>query len=271
VSVLLSGLFLGLMFASQDRAGPLGVMWTWLWLLNLAVGIFNLLPGFPMDGGRLFRATLWAVTGSYRWATLIAGWSGRTLALGMVLLGALIVAHVPGTPLGAEPLNGLWLVLLGIYLDGAARQALAVQRLLEHLRRFRAEEFMLHVSRVPVVEAGARLLDFLPGLLAERDCDAAFVAEYGDDQEDGGRMIGMVERGRAVTVPERDRGRLTALDVMQPAEGMQPARPDDDAASLLQRLESEELVAVPVVAEGEVLGLVARRNLLRLIERRGHS
>jgi CBS-domain-containing membrane protein len=79
----------------------------------------------------------------------------------------------------------------------------------------------------------------------------------------------MVTRGSAVTVPERDRERVTARQLMVPAETLEPASPEDDGASLLQRLEGEGLVAVPVVSGGEVLGLVGRAGLLHLLERRG--
>jgi Zn-dependent protease len=269
ISILLGGAFLGLMFACAGRSEPLAAMFALLGLTNVSVGVFNLLPGFPMDGGRLFRAGLWAVTGSFRRATAIAGRAGRFVALGMVAFGVVLVARLPGMPFSSSPLDGLWLVMLGLYLDGMARQTLAAQRMLDHLRGFRADQFMQDVSRVPVIAAGASLLDFLPSLLAERDCEAAFVAEFDEDEEaDGGRMVGMVVRGRAITVPERERGRTRAADLMLPAETMEPAHPEDDAASLLQRFESEELAAVPVVADGRVLGLIARRNLIGLIERR---
>lgn len=268
ISILLGGAFLGLMFAFDGRSDPLAAMFALLGITNVSVGVFNLLPGFPMDGGRLFRAGLWALTGSFRRATAIAGRAGRVVALGLIAIGVVMVARLPVLPFEPSPLDGLWLVMLGLYLDGMARQTLAVQRVLEQLRGFRADEFMLDVSRVPVIAAGASLLDFLPSLLAERECDAAFVAEFDDDEDEGGRMVGMVVRGRAMTVPERERGGTRAADLMLPAEAMQPARPEDDAAILLQRFESEGLAAVPVVADGRVLGLIARRNLVSLIERR---
>jgi len=87
--------------------------------------------------------------------------------------------------------------------------------------------------------------------------------------QEGGRLVGMVTRGSAVTVPERDRERVTARQLMVPAETLEPASLEDDGASLLQRLEGEGLVAVPVVSGGEVLGLVGRASLLHLLERRG--
>ncbi|MHB8576976.1 MAG: M50 family metallopeptidase, partial [Dehalococcoidia bacterium] len=252
VSILLGVVFLVPALASHKH-GPIAVMCSWAGLMNLSVGIFNLLPGFPMDGGRIFRAAVWAITGEFGLATRIAAWSGRLLALTMIVLGGLMIARVGVFARYEEPLGGFWLALLGFYLDGAARQSLMVLRVLEYLGRFRAGELMLR--DVPIIDAGDSVLQFLPALLAMRDCEAAFVAEQRtDDPEhteqttDPLRMIGMVTRGRAITVPERERGRTTAFDLMLPADGMFPAGPNDDAASLLQRLEAEGLAAVPVVA-----------------------
>jgi Zn-dependent protease len=267
-------LFLALVFflcarATGGRREPVEVMFTWLWVTNLSVGVFNLVPGFPMDGGRVFRALLWAATGNYRWASRIAGWTGRAVAGSLLLLGLAMTLGIGGFALRGDSFSGLWLVLVALYLDNAARGSLESLRLLEHLRRFRAGDVMLH--DVPIVRSGAMVGDFLPDMLAQRDCDAAFVAEYAnaDDDTDGGRMIGLVTRGSAITVPEWKRTLVTALELMLPADEMEPAAPDEDAASLLQRLEGEGLVAVPVVSGGEVLGLVGRTNLLKLIERRG--
>jgi len=274
VSLALGVLFLALTYllGGQHHRTPATVAFSGLGLMNLSVGIFNFIPGFPMDGGRVFRALIWAVSGSYRWATRIAAWTGRGVAACLILLGIAAALNVHGLPLRTDGFSGVWLVLIGFFLDNAARSSLETQRLLEYLSAYRAGDLMQR--DVPIVAASDCLYDFLPQLLAARDYDAAFVAEYSgdpdaEDDPDGGRMIGMITRGAAVLVPERDRRRTTAQQLMLPAESMQPAAPDDDAGSLLQRLEGEGLVAVPVVAGGEVVGLVGRTNLLRLIERRG--
>jgi Zn-dependent protease/CBS domain-containing protein len=253
--------------ALHPHAGPLIVTSAWLGVLNLSVGIFNLIPGFPMDGGRVLRAVIWACGASYRVATRIACFGGRIVAVLCIGLGILAALHVlPGRAWEMGPLNALWLVLIGFYLDRTDRQSQAAQQILDRLGRLSAAELMLR--EVPIVRAGARLRDFLPELLAQRDCEAAFVAD--DEDDEGGRMVGLVLRGRAMTVPAHDRDRLTAADLMLPADGMLPAAPDDDGASLLQRLEAEGLAAVPVVAGGEVLGLIGRASLFRYaMERRG--
>lgn len=270
VSLLIAGLCFALMLLVGGAHTAPGVMFATLFGLNLSVGIFNLAPGFPMDGGRVFRALLWGVSGSHRWATRVAAWVGRGFAGVLILLGLFTVIGVHGLPIPADGFTALSMVLIGLYLDNAARASLDATRLLEFLSTYRAGDLMLR--DVPIVPAGAHLHEFLPEMLAARDCDAAFVAEYAAaDGADAGRMIGLLPRGRAVMVPERERGRVTAHDLMLPADSLRPAAPDDDAAGLLQRLEGEGLVAVPVVAGGEVLGLVGRTTFAHLIARRGRN
>ncbi len=221
-----------------------------------------------MDGGRVLRALIWAVTGSYRWATRIAGWGGRLVAMLLIGLGLASSLRLPHTPLDAGPYNGIWFLLIGLYLDSGARQSLRMLRMLDYLRRYRAGDLMLR--DVPVVDADARVVDLLPEMLSSRDCEVAFVTERGMPGEND-RMIGMLGRGQAIMLAPHERERLTARDLMLPAESLVPAAPDDDAAGILQRLELEELAGVPVVAGGEVLGLVGRLNLLNLLERRGRA
>ena len=270
VSLTLGAAFFFPVVFSHHR-GPAALMLVWVGLMNLSVGIFNLLPGFPMDGGRIFRALMWALTGRYGLATRIGAWSGRLLALTMIGLGMVMIAGFPPNSRLADPFGGLWLVLLGLYLDYAARQSLVAVRVLEVLCRYRVADLM--VRDVPVVAVGDPVLEFLPALLSLRDCEAAFVAEQlreiGEGRPEMPRMVGMVLRGRAVRVPERDWSRTTASELMLPAVGIEPAAPEDDAASLLQRLELEGLAALPVVAAGEVVGLIGRAGLLRLVEGRG--
>lgn len=259
VSLLLTGVFYLLARLTPGSHSIARVLFTALWVLNISVGIFNLVPGFPMDGGRVLRATLWLVTGSYRWATRIAGWGGRFVAAALVVLGFALIAGIPGVPLRGDALSGVWMLLIGVYLHNAARNAETVERALEALRLLRAGD-LLHAD-VPVIEAGARLFDFLPALMAAADCDAAFVVDHAD----AGRVVGLIGRATALLVPLPLRARLTAREIMLPAAGIRPAGPDETGAAILQRLEVEQLPAVPVVAGDILLGLIGPVNLERAL------
>jgi Zn-dependent protease len=254
----------GRVHAGFDPAHTLHVLLTALWLLNLSVGVFNLIPGFPMDGGRLLRALIWLLTGSYLWATRIAGWGGRFIASGMIVLGLAAVLSVPGAPLNGDVLAGVQLMLVGGYLLNAAHAADVSERALATLRRYTASTLVRR--DVPLVDAGALLLDFLPALMTAGDCDTAFVIDgaAGEDR----RVVGLLGREAALLLPVAQRARTTARQIMLPAATIRPAGPDDDGAALLQRLELEGLAALPVVAAGELLGVVNWRALTRVLERR---
>lgn len=120
VSLLLAGLFFALMLLAGGAHTPAGVMFATLFGLNLSVGVFNLAPGFPMDGGRVFRALLWGVSGSHRLATRIAAWTGRGFAATLILLGLFTVVGVRWLPLPADGFTAFSMVLIGLYLDNAA-------------------------------------------------------------------------------------------------------------------------------------------------------
>ena len=120
-SVLLAGVF-GLLWwltgAAEDQ--PLAVILQWLWLMNLLLGAFNLAPGFPMDGGRILRSVLWGVTGNYRRSTRWASRVGQLMAYTLMAFGFAGVVRLVSW---LDPVGSLWLIVLGMFLDGAARQS----------------------------------------------------------------------------------------------------------------------------------------------------
>src|SRR6202162_299737 len=102
---------LTLFFPYAEMTGALAV---WLWQTNAALALFNLLPGFPLDGGRIFRAVVWGVTKDFSRATKIAGTSGKIVAYGMILFGA-------GVAMRGQWSSGLWLAFIGWFLRNAPR------------------------------------------------------------------------------------------------------------------------------------------------------
>src|SRR3970040_2804064 len=97
---------------ATDR--PLEVMLIWLGLMNGVLAVFNMLPAFPMDGGRVFRSAVWLVSGSYHRATSVAAWTGRGVAWGMMKLGFLWILGF-GTYVTGTQVNGGLIILIGIF------------------------------------------------------------------------------------------------------------------------------------------------------------
>ncbi|MEB3199388.1 MAG: site-2 protease family protein [Synechococcaceae cyanobacterium] len=130
VSLLLASLLLGFSHQFSHLSPPLGAMASQLGVLNLVLGLFNLLPGLPLDGGLIVKALVWQVTGSRRKGIEVANASGRLLALMAIGLGAVLLLRGAG-------LGGAWLMLLGWFGLGSARnqrQMLVVQEALQQLR-----------------------------------------------------------------------------------------------------------------------------------------
>jgi len=123
--------------------------------INLVVGVFNLVPGFPLDGGRILRATLWWWTGRLAAATRIASRCGSVVALVLVALGAL-------RALAGDLVGGLWLVLVGLFLHQAARSSWELMRVRARLEPLRVEDLMTRAPLIadlvaPLAEAGTAL------------------------------------------------------------------------------------------------------------------
>ncbi len=99
---------------------PLETLLVWLGPVNVVLGGFNLIPGFPLDGGRVLRAVLWGATGSLERATRAAGVAGQAIGLGFVALGGAIACGVDVPLLGSGVVSGVWLALIGLFLRSAA-------------------------------------------------------------------------------------------------------------------------------------------------------
>lgn len=255
-SLLLAGFFLLLWFLSGGGSGPLPTMWQWLWIMNLVLGLFNLMPGFPLDGGRLLRAALWGATGSYQRATRFSTRSGQALAFALMATGIVIVLGPEGLVLGLGPINGLWLALVGMFLNASAVQSYYQVRLMDVLRSYRVADAM---SREP-------------SAVEETMTVAEALARYGSDPaipyllvKRGGVVTGAVDGKQLLAVPPRARADTTLGQVMTPAAAMPTAHPNDDMAATVQRLEMEEASHMPVVEGGRVIGLVGRDSVLSLL------
>jgi Zn-dependent protease/predicted transcriptional regulator len=255
VSFVLGGLFvLAAAFIVQGDGPASGLVW-WLGGINLVLGVFNLLPGFPMDGGRLLRSTIWAISGNLRLATRLAAFLGRVMAFALMGAGLITLLSVPGWPLNADPIEGLWLIFIGLFLNRAAGQTQQQARLINFLRSYRADQVM--EPNVPTVPADADLQTLLAGLPPMLQDDVACFVER------DGHVVGLIPRDRLQRVPRDSWWSQTADTLMIPADRITPAKPEDTAETLLHRMDAEGLPGLPVVSDGTVSGLVTRAGLFR--------
>ena len=135
VSAALGGLFYGLQWLTRDALEGIATLGGWLGGINLMLAVFNLVPGFPLDGGRILRAVVWRLTGSFERATAMAAASGQLFAYGFIFLG--VVQAVAGNVVG-----GMWIAFIGWFLLNAAQLSSAQLRFRSGLGGITARDVM---------------------------------------------------------------------------------------------------------------------------------
>ena len=253
-SLLLSGFFFLLWLVSGGGDGALPTLWQWLWLMNLAMGLFNLVPGFPMDGGRVFRALLWGMMGSHYKSTLVSARLGQGIALGLIGFGAFVA--LPGNVVpDMAPVNGIWLMMIGVFLNASASQSYAQTRLLEELRQYKVGRAM---SKLPMSVSEDMSVAEALGWCGPK---GYLLVRTGDN------VSGVVEGRRLGEVPAPHREGIRVASVMTAAKQAAVISPDGDMAEAVQIMETEEVSHLPVVEEGRVVGYVGKDSLWALVQR----
>lgn len=268
-SFFLYGVFLALtwVFPYNDMLGALA---TWLSFINIRVALFNLIPGFPLDGGRVFRSMVWGVTQSYERATRIAGASGKLIAYAMILIGAWAAFHPDFTiALGSVTIlyggltSGIWFAFIGWFLLTAAQESVAQIAIREALSGLRAADVMSH--DVPTVARNLSLEEYAAEVLRTgRRCHLVVT----DD-----RLVGMINVHALNSVPRAEWAHTSVQAVMIAHEKILWATPEEPLLELLQRLLTADVNQMPVLTgtDGDaahVVGMITRDSILRVIQTR---
>jgi Zn-dependent protease len=254
-SFFLFGVFYGVtvVFPSSEIIGaPAGYL-AWA---NLVLGAFNLAPGFPLDGGRIFRAIVWGITKDFSRATRVAGASGKILAYGLMLFGGWRATH-------GELGSGAWLAFIGYYLLGAAQESVAQIAIRETLSGLRAADVMSH--EVPTVAREISLEEY--GQEVSRTGRRCHLVVTDD------RLVGMMNVHTLNSVPRQEWAHMSVQAVMIPREKILWAAPEEPLLGLLERLLAADVNQMPVVSAAEndgthVIGMITRNSILRVIQTR---
>jgi len=224
----------------------------WLGSINFALALFNLIPGFPLDGGRVLRAVVWKFTGSFERATNIAAGSGQLFAYGFIVFGG-------WKALTGDFFGGLWIGFIGWFLLNAAQTSTAQVSFRRALKGVTAGDVMAHeYLRVPGSLSVAELVEHH---LLRSGARCALIT-------DGERFRGLLTLHEIKKVPREDWESTSLQSIMVPEESLVKVGAGTSVSQVLQVMIEGNIGQVPVVEEGRLLGIVGRDRLLALVETR---
>jgi Zn-dependent protease/CBS domain-containing protein len=237
--------------------GAGGTLLLWLGPVNILLAAFNLLPGFPLDGGRVLRAAFWGITGSIERATRWAAIAGRVVAWAIIAVGVSMIFGLIWPVLGGGLVGGVWLLLVGWFLYGAAQASQLQASIREVLEGVRVREVM-H-TELTTFGPDATVEEVAERFLTSADQRAfpVIVDEH---------MVGLVCLEDLRRAP-RERWEATAVaSVMTPLESLGLVGPDADASEAARELKRRDVDQIPVVDGDRLHGLVRRADVLRFLE-----
>jgi len=211
-----------------------------------------MIPGFPLDGGRVLRGLIWWITGNAKRATMIAARVGQFIAFAMIVYGMLQFFRGTG-------FNGLWMAFIGWFLLSASRESYAQMVITEGLRGLRVGDVM---SRdFPVVDANSNLQTFAEEYLTRTGRRFWIVTLNGQPE-------GIITPTEISAVPRNRWPYTTVADVMRSLDSTRTVNPNTPVTEALEVMAEQDLNQLPVVSEKGLAGLISRAHILQLIQTR---
>lgn len=234
--------------ALLTHLGPVPTMLLWLGSINMLLAVFNLIPGFPMDGGRIFRAMVWGLTGDIvkatRWASNIGRYFGWFLmAYGLVRI------------FSNGDFSGLWLILIGWFISNLA--AMSFQQLITSraLNSFKVADLMR--TRFQQIPGEMALTDFIDDYLLRSSQQIWPVSE-------GRRLAGFISLSDLSGLSPQRRKQATVAEVMRKGENVEFLESQAGADEAMGRLTGSD-TPLPVIDDNKVVGLIGRGDVLKWI------
>lgn len=235
--------------SSNDWPVPVLGVTAYMGYLNIVLAVFNLVPAFPLDGGRMLRAGLWGWRDDFRWATRLAARIGSAFGMALILLG--VFAFISG-----QIIAGMWWALIGMFLRGAAGMSyrqLLVQEVLkgEGVRRF------MNSSPV-VVPAAITLQELIEDYIYRYHFKMFPVVEQG-------RLLGSVGVEQVKAVDREAWAHTRVGDVMTPSSGDNTVAPETDAMKAWSQMRNTGQHRLMVARDARLLGLLSMRDLMEFL------
>ncbi len=240
-----------------NQLNPLSTLLLWLGPINILLGAFNLIPGFPLDGGRVLRSILWGITNNLSRATRWASWVGQLVAWLFIIAGISMVFGMSVPFFGTGLIGGIWLAFIGWFLHDAATQSyrqVVIEDLLEGV-----PVTQLMRADAPTVQSNISVSTLVHDHIMGSDERAFPVIEMD-------RMVGLVCVEDVRKVP-RDQWETTRVShIMTPESKLIVASPREDASDALNALASREVNQLPVLQDGRLIGMLRRRDIMRWLQ-----
>jgi Zn-dependent protease/CBS domain-containing protein len=234
--------------ATDPSTPPLAVL-VWLGYINFGLAVFNMVPGYPLDGGRVLRALAWWVTGDAARATRLAARAGQATAYVFIAFG--VLRFFAGAGLG-----GLWIAFIGWFLLSAAGASYGRLETMERLRGLRVADVM--ARDCGVVPAGMKVQEFVDDLLLRTGRRCFTVVEHG-------RVVGLITPHEVREIPRVQWPEAAVGRVMRPLARLRTVSPESSVAEALETMAREDVHQLPVVSEEQLLGVISRADVVRVL------
>lgn len=253
-SLLIGGLSYLLLVALRGGISPLAAILGYLAVSNVLLGLFNLVPAFPLDGGRVLRSIVWKISGSVRTATRVATVAGQVIAYLFILGGIWLL-------FGGYLLDGLWIGFIGWFLLSGAQSANA-QVMLETMFKGVTVSEVMNTSPA-TVPANISLQKLVGDLFLPHGWRSAFVMQV--DQ-----LVGLITLRDIRHIPRDEWAQTPVGHVMTPVERLHVVAPQQSLNEVLPLMVAQDVNQVPVVEDHRLVGVLSREDIMRFLEiRRG--
>jgi Zn-dependent protease/predicted transcriptional regulator len=243
---------LGWRGASSPAASPAVEMLYWLGVINFTLGAFNLIPAYPLDGGRVFRAAAWWGTHSMERATRIASSVGQVFAFLFILAGLWQFFHGKG-------FGGLWIAFIGWFLLDAARSSRVQVEIMHALAGIKVRDVM--ERKCAVIDATTNLQTLVDEHLL-RTGQRCFIVQK------NGAMEGLITPADISRVERRMWPLTTVEQAMRPLAQLRVVSPDTPVVEALETMARENINQLPVASNGHLEGVLSRAHLLEILRTR---
>jgi Zn-dependent protease/CBS domain-containing protein len=248
-SLALGAICWGLTYLPADETTPLAAILGYLAIINLYLGVFNLLPGFPLDGGRVLRSIIWGSTGSLTKATDIAGRVGQFFGWAFIALGLFLMISI-------NFINGLWIAFIGWFLNSSADASRKEIALRERLGHIKVRELMN--PNMVTISPEANVQEMVSNIFRKLHGRAVPVCR-------DGKLIGIATITDVKKVPQ-DKWEATPVKQIMTVEPLYTVSPEDNLKTVLTLIAKNDVNQVLISDQGKCGGLLSRADVIRLIQ-----